>query len=124
MYWLQFDGSGGGTEGEFHIVLNEEVGTKKVAIESLSDKSAANVTFYPQPASGYVVIKSCALGNSAEVQVTVYDLMGNRIYSRQHSAQQNQVKIDLESSWPDGIYFVSITGNQTIASGRFIKQKN
>jgi hypothetical protein len=123
-YWIQFDGSGGGTEGEFYIVLNEEVTGNTTSVESISNVDKAQITFYPQPASDYLVVTSNSLEGLADVQVNIYDLKGNMVYSNDHSVQQNRVTVNLKSSWPDGIYVVSVTGTTVKATGKFIRKED
>jgi len=124
LYWLQFDGSGGGVEGNFHILLNEEIADTTTTIKSIADWSKTNLTFYPQPAFDYLEIKGGILESVNIVQIRIYDLMGNRIYSGEHSVQQDRVTVNLENAWPDGIYVLSIIGNNVVATGKFFKQKN
>jgi PKD repeat protein len=124
MYWIQFDGSGGGTEGEFNIVLNEEISGNTTSVESISNADKAEVTFYPQPASDYLIVNSNALKGKDNVQVSIYNLMGNLVYSNNQIVQQNHLTVNLESNWPDGIYVVSVTGNNINVTGKFIKKKD
>jgi len=118
MYWLQFDGSGGGTEGDFHIVLNEEV---RVSVNSLITSNEDQLIFYPQPASGYLTISSTDFVANSTVQVKIYTLTGTLVYSGDLAVQQNAVTVSLKNTWPDGIYFVSVADNDFVATGKFIR---
>ena len=122
MYWLQFDGSGGGTEGRFYIILNEEIADPMASTELLLDKTLSQLTIYPQPASDYLVIKSNAMESSDNVLVQIYNLSGSIIYSEEYCSEQNSVRVSLDKSWPKGVYVVAVTANNTIATGKFIKQ--
>jgi len=124
MYWIQFDGSGGGTEGEFDIVLNEGNAGDTTSIESVFNIGNTPITIYPQPASDYLVVTSHALQGLDDVLVSIYDLMGNKVYSNDYCIQQNSITVDLNSNWPDGMYVISVTGNNVQATGKFIKKKN
>jgi PKD repeat protein len=124
MYWIQFDGSGGGTEGEFDIVVNKEISGDTTSVGTISNADKAQVNFYPQPASDYLVVKSNALKDNNDVQVSIYDLSGNLVFSNNLCVQQNRVIVNLESSWRDGIYVVSLTGNNVNATGKFIMKRD
>jgi len=124
IYWLQFDGSYGGAEGKFHIVLNEETPDSTNAVKSIAAGNKTRMTFYPQPASDYLEIKSDCLDGLNNVQIRIYDVMGNLLFSREQDVRQNRVTANLESNWANGIYVVSVIGKNTVATGRFIKQKN
>jgi len=119
MYWLQFDGSSGGSEGEFYIVLNKEF---KTSDNSMITNKEGQIVFYPQPASDYLVISDNDFVESSNVIVKIYSLTGNLVYTKDITVQQNSVTVDLKSSWPDGIYIVSVTGNEVVATGKFIKE--
>ena len=82
----------------------------------------AQLTIYPQPASHYLVIKSNAMESSDNVLVQIYNLSGSIIYSEEYCSEQNSVRVSLEKSWPKGVYVVAVTANNTIATGKFIKQ--
>jgi hypothetical protein len=93
-------------------------------VESITDDKKAEVTFYPQPASNYPEIKSRNLKNSDNVKITIYDMIGKKVFSHEHCVQQNHVTVNLENSWPDGLNIVKVTGGNVSATGRFIKQKD
>ncbi len=124
MYWIQFDGSGGGSEGEFTLVVNEESNPGSTTSVDLSETAGSSITFYPQPASGSITLKSGVFEDSEEVMVRIFDSMGKLVYKGTNYFQGQILSIDLESNWPDGLYVVSVTGNGAVASGKFIRHKD
>jgi hypothetical protein len=122
MYWLQFDGSGGGTEGKFNIILNEENRTSSKNIIKNTDNYPLKI--FPQPANNYIIAQSSILENKNNVGVKIYNSTGALIYTQKTSANNNQVLIDLDHKWNSGIYFLSLqTQEDKMVSERFILKK-
>lgn len=122
MYWLQFDGSGGGTEGEFNITLNEENPTNSNIIKKNTDIYPLKI--FPQPANNYIIAQSNILENKNNVGVKIYNSTGALIYAQKTSANNNQLLINLDHKWNGGIYFLSLqTQEDKMVSERFILKK-
>ncbi|MCF8363539.1 MAG: trypsin-like peptidase domain-containing protein [Prolixibacteraceae bacterium] len=105
MYWLQFDGSGGGTEGNFNITLNEENRTSSNRITKNADIHTLNI--FPQPAQHYIIAQSSIFENKNNVRVKIYNNTGALIFTERMSANNNQVLIDFDQKWNNGVYYLS-----------------
>ncbi|HXB11364.1 MAG TPA: T9SS type A sorting domain-containing protein [Bacteroidia bacterium] len=80
------------------------------------------VVLYPNPNNGQFTIKSSGL--SAKSSVEVYNMLGEKIYSRQWTANNGQCTIDLSNN-ANGIYLyrvVNESGNLT-GEGKFVIQR-
>ncbi|MCH8318949.1 MAG: T9SS type A sorting domain-containing protein [Bacteroidetes bacterium] len=68
------------------------------------------VSIYPNPSSGVFFLKT-NLKNANELNVSVYDILGKIVYSKEYKQAQNNIyKIDLSNN-PKGIYFVRISND-------------
>jgi len=110
-YWVQLDGSGGGTEGTFYLTLyDSDVTSVK---ETSSD---GKLTVFPQPSTSKVSIKGKALvANKLNIQV--YSILGSLIYEKQYVDNTDEtITIDV-NNWQNGMYLVKIVsdGNQYLA---------
>jgi PKD repeat protein len=122
MYWLQFDGSAGGTEGEFNITLNEKNQTSSNRITQ--NANIHSLKIFPQPAQNYIIAESGILIKQNNVRVKIYNNTGALIYTEKTSTNNNQVLIDFDKKWNNGIYFLSIqTPEDEFVSERFILKK-
>lgn len=99
---------------------NQATGTITVdACADLSELTAVELTVYPNPTSGTVVLKSSE--NLSLDQLNVKDLNGKTLSVSGLSLSTNEVLLNLEEL-PNGLYFITYAGierNQTI---RIIKQ--
>lgn len=118
MYWIQFDGSGGGTEGTFYIRLNEEHGVSVKELTAPDDE----VILFPQPASDYLTVRSTKLVENEALNVKIYSTTGALVYNGQASSEQGKVLLNLESVVPNGMYILSITGNNLVINKSFVKE--
>lgn len=76
-----------------------------------------NLTVYPNPASTQITIEICALPTQS--QLSISNLNGQQLITRQITSPKTQVDI---SSLPSGVYFVRLTSDKTVATGKIIKQ--
>jgi hypothetical protein len=67
-----------------------------------------NLTVYPNPAS-----------SPAQSQLSIMNLNGEALITRQITEPKTQIDI---SSLPNGVYFVRVTNDKTIVTGKIIKQ--
>lgn len=109
-YWIQVDGSAGGSSGEFvlnmvlrYVLSSNEPGTEKFKM-------------YPQPADKNVIIEWNGFTSKQEAGLKAYNSSGVKIMERIIN-QQSDPKISIDvSDWSSGIYFIQIeTGYETRA---------
>lgn len=115
-YWLQIDGSGGGSEGEFYL---------KIYSDTLSGTSnqieKTGLKVYPQPAIDNLTIESDKFISANSVKIEIYSFEGSMLYSELLTDLGNNSITISTNSLPAGIYFISININGEMISGKFIK---
>lgn len=79
-------------------------------------KPSETINIYPNPAQ-YVLHVS--LKEAQPVQATVYNISGQAVVKSMISAGDNTIDI---STLPAGAYYIQLKGEQTNATGKFIKQ--
>jgi hypothetical protein len=122
MYWLQFDGSGGGTEGKFNITLNEETRT---SVNNIAQKTQNNsLKIFPQPAKHQIMVKSSFLEEQDQVNVKIYNHTGALLFSEDLQTENNQLSVILNSKWKNGVYLLSIQipENKSISESFILKR--
>jgi hypothetical protein len=73
--------------------------------------------FYPNPSSDFITIETSAI--PTESQLSISNLNGQELITRQITQPKTQLDI---SSLPNGVYFVRLTSDKTVATGKIIKQ--
>ena len=96
MYWIQVDGSGGGLEDNFYMVLT-----------SLPPTSAENIKsqplmVYPQPARDIVFISNSEW-SSGKANIKVYNVSGSCIFDKKLQINDDKIILDV-TSWDSGVY--------------------
>lgn len=80
-----------------------------------------NVSVYPNPSQGRFTFSLS--GKSNNVRIEVYNMLGDRIYSKTSSILNSPFEIDL-SDKPNGVYFYRVLTQQgnLVGEGKLIKQ--
>ena len=68
----------------------------------INENTLAGVTVYPNPSNGIITVTN---NNASTNNIIVYDMLGNRLYSKEVSSSTN---IDLSSNGA-GIYLVQVS---------------
>jgi lysyl endopeptidase len=120
-YWLQFDGSYGNIQGEFYVELKEETGTNSIDTQISNTKS---LKIYPQPAQNYIVVESNILTKQKSVTVKIFNNTGALLFNDKASIVNNQLTINFNTEWSNGIYLISIhtPSNETISDSFVLKK--
>ena len=116
-YWIQIDGSGGGSEGDFYLYLENSTSS------SLSDIEAFNneLKIYPQPAKEYVIVECPCFENVGAISAVVYSVSGVEVYTNSFN-KPNGHTIEINTSdWDNGMYVVKFIYGGTIISTKIIK---
>jgi hypothetical protein len=111
-YWLQVDGSGGGTVGSFNLQLTDLI------VTGLSPERENVLVVYPQPAKDLVYIKGDALSPFAHL--SVYSTAGELIYRETVRPDKGSIALNV-SDWLKGIYVVKIESNNQLFITRIVK---
>jgi hypothetical protein len=82
----------------------------------INELKESRVSLYPNPASEYVTIRIAAPVTS---QLTISNINGEELITRQITQPKTQLDI---SSLPSGVYFVRLTSEKSVVTGKIIKQ--
>lgn len=94
------------------LVAQEEPNTQKVSIPQ-------KIKVFPNPATN--VVNILGLTNSDKANITIYDIYGNPIFSRQWEIRKNALNIPV-SSLEAGAYIITINSNQQNVRTKFYKK--
>jgi hypothetical protein len=72
---------------------------------------------YPNPASDFITVDASLI--QTKCQLSILNLSGQELIARQITEPKTQIDI---SSLPSGVYFVRLTSDKTVSTGKFIKQ--
>jgi len=95
-------------------ISNEAVRRVRVLVNGVDDvKSAKGVTLYPVPSNGELnaVIDPAFLNNNEQVEVTVYNMMGQKVNVRVSTDASNKLVIDMLGV-ASGTYYVKLSGSK------------
>jgi len=93
-------------------------------IQTAENSPVHNINLYPNPTFGQTVI-SYNLFNAAPVNIDIYNTLGQKVKIVQSCIQtegSHSVSFDM-SQFNNGLYFISINSNNTIAVKEFMVQK-
>ncbi len=99
-YWIQVDGSGGGTEDDFYLQLTALV------ISDVAGTTEKELVVYPQPANDVVYVKGDVL-NAGPVHISIYSLVGALIEDETVNPSDGVLTINIRS-WDKGVYILKI----------------
>jgi hypothetical protein len=88
---------------------------KHVSVENLTIDDGWLI--YPNPASTTITIETSAI--SAQSQFSIMEVNGQQLITQQITESKTLIDI---SNLPSGVYFVRMTGDKSVAMGKFIKQ--
>jgi len=113
-YWIQVDGSAGGSTGSFYIYIS--------AISGVNDLPEIDeeIKVYPLPACDYVDIESDAFTGASEVSIELYNSTGTKVYAAKETNGQSIIRIPLGSA-ASGIYIARITCDGKRSNVKIIK---
>ena len=86
-------------------------------ILGVDDNHLNTMAIYPNPASS--TINLVLAKNMQKGQITVFNILGTRIYSQEFASNEN-ISIDI-SNWSSGSYFLKVVSGENSQTERFIK---
>jgi hypothetical protein len=110
-YWIQVDGSGGGTEDVFDLNIT--------MLTAIDEQLSSPLMVFPQPAKDIVKLKGEELTKSP-VNLSVYSISGQCIYSKETTVNNDEITLDI-STWEPGIYLVKINTTDKNYLARIVK---
>ena len=115
-YWVQFDGSAGGSIGEFTMGLSYTSD-----VESLTTANDSPITLYPQPANEYVIAESNLFNGLNEIRINIYNSLGKMVYTDETDVNENYVTVDLAGyQFTSGLYIISFICSQQTFSQKLM----
>ena len=87
-----------------------------LGVDEISGKST-DMNVYPNPASDFITVDASLI--QTKCQLSILNLSGQELIARQITEPKTQIDI---SSLPSGVYFVRLTSDKTVSTGKFIKQ--
>ena len=80
-----------------------------------------NISVYPNPATSFIYIKMEDFSINSNFQLTIYNSVGQLIYSENKIHNNTPAKVNIES-FRRGIYFVRINNGSSSETTSFIIQ--
>jgi hypothetical protein len=114
IYWIQVDGSGGGTEDDFYMYLYE------VIVNDLEETTKTRLVIFPQPVRDEVTIKDESFQSHKELLLEVFNNSGHMIYKNYAPVNQDGVRLNV-AQWSQGMYFIKVYAGTSVYTGRIIK---
>jgi hypothetical protein len=100
-YWVQVDGSGGGTTGTFYLTMSILSGINDTF---LTDEE---IKVYPLPAEDIVTIESEAFTGCSAIRVELFDYAGKIVYQGTFSESSGSLQLPVNNLAP-GVYLARI----------------
>lgn len=101
----------------FFCVDNFTTADSPQSVQNVNSDNTFSV--YPNPAADIMILNLAAITDE-NVHVRVTDVAGNVIYEK-GPGTLDLISLDV-SKYPDGIYFINISGGSTFVSRKFIKE--
>ena len=83
----------------------------------ICEQQESKFSLYPNPAFDQITIETSAIPEQS--QLTISNINNQQLITRQITAPKTQLDI---SSLSSGVYFVRLTSEKTVVTGKFIKQ--
>jgi hypothetical protein len=112
------DANTGYAVGENGIILKTTNGGGSPAGINDQHSTSNTLKIYPNPSSTAITI-SMPTTSQKNTSLTIYNINGQAILSRQITEQQTVVDV---AGLSQGVYFVRVTNDRTVRVGKFIKQ--
>lgn len=100
-YWIQVDGSGGGTEGSFSLQLTDLLVTGTTTLH------ADKLSVYPQPVTDRITLEGSVLASS-EWDVAVLHINGTLVEAFNAKADAGKLTFSTRS-WDKGVYIAHVS---------------
>ena len=116
-YWVQVDGSGGGSEGDFYLYLESSTVTASNNIQTDN-----KLKVYPQPTKGHVNLECPYFADAEVVLVVIYTVSGVKVYTNTFNKSNGQTIEINTSDWDRGMYILKMNIDNILIYAQIIKQ--
>ena len=113
-YWVQVDGSGGGTTGTFYLTMTVLSGIDDTF---LTDEE---IKVYPVPAEDMVTIESEAFSGCSAIRVELLDYAGKTVYQGTYSESSGSLKLPV-FNLASGVYLARIFFDGKVAVVKVVR---
>ncbi len=109
-YWIQIDGSAGGVEGEFYIIIGDgPLGESQKATEIKSTKTNVSIDLYPNPNNGsFNLIYHSHLSDL--IIIKAYTPDGKLKFVNSYKTYPGEYIIPIQVNLPTGVYYLQVQG--------------
>jgi hypothetical protein len=83
----------------------------------INERQESKLSLHPNPATDKITIEASAITTNS--QLSISNLSGQQIIIREITSPKTKLDI---FSLPSGVYFVRITSEKTVVTGKFLKQ--
>jgi len=80
-----------------------------------------DISIFPNPSNGIFRLYSNSAFSGKNVDVLVYNILGNKVFERTYTGPQNQFRIDA-SNLPKGTYIMRLNGSEEIYTRKIVIQ--
>lgn len=113
IYWIQVDGSGGGSEGSFTLQLTD------LLVTAVSHPESGKLRVYPQPALDMVTIEGSDL-DTGDWRIAIFTINGSLV--EEFNAGNEGGKITFSTAeWGKGVYIARISDGDRLFTSRIVK---
>jgi hypothetical protein len=93
-------------------------GNPKSNNAGINDELTNEITIYPNPTTGKVILSTTG-SQSAISSISVFNMIGKEVFSRQPAAGSQQIDVDL-SAQPKGLYIIRIKAGENFYQRKII----
>ena len=110
-------------QGEPYVAYRDEANNLGIIVmrygsnAGIGELTSSGISIYPNPAHDNITIETSF--TLSQVQLSISNLDGKQLITRQITQPKTQIDI---SNLPNGVYFVRVTNDKTIVTGKIIKQ--
>ncbi len=108
--------NGNSYAGESYVVFGQDV---NASLEDL--KAMLSLEIFPNPTSGKVTLQATAFGQAAQVEVSVFDLLGREVAASYRRTGSERYELDI-ASVPRGTYLLRVVADEEVGTSRVVKK--
>jgi len=122
---VQFTSLGVSPSGQPYVAYSDKANSWEATVMKydsihlrINESKKSRLSLYPNPASDNIIVETSS-STSTQSQLSISNINGQCLITR--SITQPSTNLDI-SNLPGGVYFVRLTSEISVATGKFIKQ--